>query len=236
MPRRVLLEEDVMKMQMKMRTALMALMVSTMLAPAAVADRGSGRDSRDRGRDERGGDRNSTQDRGHGNDRGRGNERAGDHREDRGGYRAMYSPTRYTMRTLSRARLIVSVGRDRFYYDQGRFFRPGTYGYMWVAAPFGARIPRLPLGFTIRYYSGRPYYYCAGTYYTYDAPAGDYVVTNPPPSASNFDVIVMTDGSSLAGLYLGGDENTIHFEVGGTIYDVDRSNVVSLSLANPDGR
>ena len=157
-----------------------------------------------------------------------------DRNGDRAGHSIAYRPTRFTQRNLSPSRVVVTVGRNRYFYDGGRFFRSGPYGYTLVAAPLGAWVPRLPFGFTIVYNGALPYYYCAGTYYASDPSNGGYVVANPPQSANNFDVITMADGSSLTGHYVGGTETTIQFEVGGTIYDVDRANVVSVSLA-PQG-
>ncbi len=224
---------------MKTRTwvtgiALAAALGTSGLIGSAWAAPGKGGDRDRNGSDrkvsqDRYQDRNNRQDR-NWNTR----DRNWDGRQDRrwdGQRTVTYRPTQVVARRLSQGRIAVRVGSGRLYYDQGRFYTHGPSGFAWVTAPIGARIPRLPFGVSIIYRSGTPYYYFAGAYYMRDVAANGYTVVPAPQVADNFDTIVMTDGSSLTGYYMGGDESTIQFQVGGTIYDVDRADIVSLSLA-----
>lgn len=214
--------------------AMAAALGTSGLIGSAWAQPGRGGD-----RDRNDSDRKVSQDRNQNRNQDRNDQqyRSWDGRQDRswGSRRIVtYRPTHVAVRRLSPGRIAVRVGQGRFFYEQGRFYMRGPSGFAWVTAPIGARIPALPFGVSIIHSSGMPYYYFAGTYYVRDAAANGYTVVPPPQAADNFDTIVMTDGSSLTGHYLGGDESTIQFQVGGTIYDVDRADIVSLSLAQPN--
>lgn len=72
----------------------------------------------------------------------------------------------------------VNVGRDRYYYHRGTFYRPGPHGYYVVRPPRGAIIRDLPPRYTRVYYGGTIYYRYDDVYYR-PAPGG-YVVVEPP--------------------------------------------------------
>jgi len=119
-------------------------------------------------------------------------------------------------------------------FHNGRFYRHRGNAYFLDRAPIGARVHRLPRGFAVFQIGGRPFYYFGGVYYIYDQPQDDYeVVEQPATTQPILDVLVMTDGTSLSGHYLGGTEDTIEFEVGGETYEIDRADAVTLTLAPP---
>jgi len=73
----------------------------------------------------------------------------------------------------------VYVGRSRYFYRSGVFYRPGPSGYVVVRAPIGAVIGAPPAGCRTVVVGGATYYDYNGDYYQ-NAPAG-YVVVQAPP-------------------------------------------------------
>ena len=99
---------------------------------------------------------------------------AGDRYNDRG-YRGW-------SRSLPPHHEVVVVGRQRYHYNDGRFYRPGWFGFGFTIAapPFGAVVRVLPFGYrTIPVGRGR-YYWYNNVYYT-DYPSGYLVVPPPVP-------------------------------------------------------
>jgi hypothetical protein len=78
---------------------------------------------------------------------------------------------------------MVAVGHQRYHYYNGRFYRPALFGlgFFVVAAPIGAIVTVLPVGYTIIRVGGVTYYYYDNVYYT-ACPSG-YVVVQAPPAA-----------------------------------------------------
>jgi hypothetical protein len=83
----------------------------------------------------------------------------------------------------------VSVGRDRYYYHRGVFYRPGARGYFVVRAPRGAIIRDLPPYYSRVYFGGSLYYRYGDVYYqsvpggyaVVDAPTTVVTTATPPP-------------------------------------------------------
>jgi hypothetical protein len=73
----------------------------------------------------------------------------------------------------------VSVGRDRYYYHRGTFYRPGRHGYEVVRAPRGCVVRELPPLYSRVYIGGSLFYRYNNVYYQ-SCPDG-YVV-DPPSS------------------------------------------------------
>jgi uncharacterized protein YgiM (DUF1202 family) len=74
----------------------------------------------------------------------------------------------------------VSVGRKRYFYQHGTFYRKAPAGYVVVRAPLGAVVVGLPVGFRTAVFGGMTYSTYGGTYYQ-RVPAGYRVVSTPPP-------------------------------------------------------
>ena len=74
----------------------------------------------------------------------------------------------------------VSVGRTRYFYQHGTFYRKAPAGYVVVRAPLGAVVVCLPVGFRTAVFGGMTYFTYGGAYYQ-RVPAGYRVVSTPPP-------------------------------------------------------
>lgn len=79
---------------------------------------------------------------------------------------------------LPRGYAEVSVGRDRYYYHRGTFYRPGRHGYQVVRAPRGCVVRELPPRYSRVYVGGSLFYRYDNVYYR-SSPDG-YVVVDPP--------------------------------------------------------
>ena len=81
-------------------------------------------------------------------------------------------------------REVVVVGHDRYHYRDGRFYRPGWFGFEFsvVVPPVGVVVSALPMGYGTIIVGGAPYYYYDNIYYT-RVPSGYMVVQRPvvPP-------------------------------------------------------
>jgi uncharacterized protein YgiM (DUF1202 family) len=73
----------------------------------------------------------------------------------------------------------VYVGRSRYFYGSGVFYRHGPSGYVVVRAPIGAVIAAPPASCRTVVVGGATYYDYNGDYYQ-NAPAGYVVVQSPP--------------------------------------------------------
>ena len=72
----------------------------------------------------------------------------------------------------------VRVGKIKYFYHGGVFYKMGPSGYVVIAAPIGAIILDLPDGFIRVVIGGVTYYNYAGVYYQ-KVPAGYVVVKTP---------------------------------------------------------
>lgn len=73
----------------------------------------------------------------------------------------------------------VSVGRTRYFYQHGTFYRKAPVGYAVVNAPLGAVVFDLPIGFRAVLVGGTSYFTYGGVYYR-RVPTGYRVVSAPP--------------------------------------------------------
>jgi uncharacterized protein YgiM (DUF1202 family) len=81
---------------------------------------------------------------------------------------------------LPKAHVTVRVGRARFFFHSGVFYRRGRGGFIVVHAPLGAAVARLPMGCSTVVIDGNAYYTDNGVFYQKSPSA--YVVVNPPIS------------------------------------------------------
>jgi len=84
-------------------------------------------------------------------------------------------------------REVVIVGHQSYHYHDGRFYRPGWFGFEFMVniPPIGAIVTNLPFGYRTIIVKGTPYYYCNNVYYR-SCPSGYIVV---PESAVTPDVV-----------------------------------------------
>ncbi len=138
--------------------------------------------------------------------------------------------------TLPRENVRVVVGKKEYFYSQGVFYHVVGRGYAPVAAPIGARITILPGGYTTLTIGGGPLFFYYGTYYRYDPADKSYVVV-PPPSSNGalaqpaFDKLQLTDGSTMEGTFMGGNNASIQFQVNGAVQDIPIDQIVSITFA-----
>ena len=75
-------------------------------------------------------------------------------------------------------REVVIAGHQRYHYSDGRFYRPGWFGFELRVnvPPIGAVVTYLPSGYRSIVVRGTPYYYCNNVYYR-SCPSGYMVVS-----------------------------------------------------------
>ena len=124
----------------------------------------------------------------------------------------------------------VVVKNKSYYYHGGIFYKKGVSGFITISSPVGARITVLPSGFKKIYVKSTPYYYFSGTYYRYVSSEKVYVVVEKPTDVVEGDTVTLVDGEKLSGRFLGGNEETIDFEMNGDIYEIKVEDVVTISF------
>lgn len=75
----------------------------------------------------------------------------------------------------------VRVGKSKYFYHSGAFYRKRHRGFVVVKAPVGAIVAGLAVGFTTAVIGTLTYYSYGGTYYR-QVPSG-YMVVEPPAGA-----------------------------------------------------
>ena len=112
---------------------------------------------------------------------------------------------------------------------------------MMVPAPIGARVRVLPFGFATFNIGLVPYYYFGGVYYRYIPDEDVYVVVQKPgeaPAATaattpadNNDKVVLTDGTTLSGVFVGAGEDSVQFQVNGEIRSIPVTKITAINFA-----
>ena len=88
----------------------------------------------------------------------------------------------------------------------------------------------LPAGHRTVYVGPVPFYYFYGAYYRFDPDTEEYIIVDAPEEDEDADVVRMTGGSKLVGRFLGGNEDTIEFNVEGKVYEIPINDVLSISF------
>jgi hypothetical protein len=127
----------------------------------------------------------------------------------------------------------VIVNDKDYFFHAGGWYAHGPDGYKLIVAPRVARVKVLPAGYTVIVIGGVNYYHYYGAYYRFDEQTTEYYVVDPPETAQTTDVLYLIDGDVLRGTYLGGDENTVQFQVGEDVNEVDLTDIVSISFEPP---
>ncbi len=131
---------------------------------------------------------------------------------------------------------IFAGGRPYFYHN-GYFYRGWRRGgYVLFHPPIGARFRFLPYGFWGFNIGPAMYYYGGGVYFQYIPDQNAYVVVPrpgqaPAAPASDEDVMYMTDGSSLSGVFVGASADSIQFQVKNEVRTVPITQVKSINFA-----
>lgn len=96
-----------------------------------------------------------------------------------------YAFAGWTERGGHRARELVKMGHQRYAYHDGRFYKPGWFGFEFSirVPPMGVIVSSLPFGYRTIVVENTPYYYYDNVYYKHCS-AG-YVVVQQPAIISN---------------------------------------------------
>jgi hypothetical protein len=86
----------------------------------------------------------------------------------------------YTIRTIPKVAVTVTLGSLVYYYADGIYYRRHHSGYIVIVPPIGLIVPVLPLGYTVFQLYGGTYYYYAGVYYVWDIDHRAYRVVDVP--------------------------------------------------------
>jgi len=86
----------------------------------------------------------------------------------------------YTIRTIPKVAVTVTLGSLIYYYADGIYYRRHHSGYIVIIPPVGLIVPVLPLGYTVFQLYGGTYYYYAGVYYVWDIDHRAYRVVDVP--------------------------------------------------------
>jgi hypothetical protein len=100
----------------------------------------------------------------------------------------------------------------------------------------GARFSFLPHGHISFRIGDFRFYSYHGVYYRYDPVIRSYIVIEKPPiktvyQSTKWDRITLMDGSTIEGVYIGGDDETVQFEVGDAILEIPMSEIKVLSFS-----
>jgi len=151
----------------------------------------------------------------------------------------------------------LTHGGNQYYHYNGIFYRRVGDTFRVVRPPLGMRVTQLPPGAVIVYYGDIPYYYYYGVFYLYDPFFEAYVIVEKPSNViysdsdetvvvvvsdeelseavdfptPGFDRLVLIDGSSVEGTYLGGTATSIMMQVGGDTLNIAISKIVKIELA-----
>ncbi len=69
------------------------------------------------------------------------------------------------VKVLPHGHVVIHVGKARYYYHAGVFYRPVRRGFVVIRAPVGVIVPALPPGHRVVHVHGRVYYHHNGVYY-----------------------------------------------------------------------
>ncbi|MEJ2544271.1 MAG: hypothetical protein P8Y99_09405 [Calditrichaceae bacterium] len=100
----------------------------------------------------------------------------------------------------------------------------------------GSRFSFLPYGYISFRIGNFRFFAYQGTYYRYDPVYRTYVVIEKPVITSNYtstkwDRITLIDGSTIEGIYISGNSETIIFEVGDALLEIPASEIQVLAFS-----
>ncbi len=106
----------------------------------------------------------------------------------------------HKLRRLPRNHSRFSWNNYSYFYGNGYFYRPSSYGYVVVGAPLGFRLSVLPLGYATFYLASDRYHYVNDTYYRWYSDTNDYEVVDEPNGAA--DALYRVSEIAAASLYI----------------------------------
>lgn len=144
------------------------------------------------------------------------------------------APSRFM--SLPQNRMRVDIGGRPFFYHNGYFYRGWRRGYIRYYPPIGARMRFLPYGFWSFNIGPAMYFYGGGVYFQYFPYENAYVVVPkpsqaPPSPSGDEDVMYLTDGKTLSGVFVGATADSIHFQVNNLVQSVPITQIKSINFA-----
>lgn len=100
--------------------------------------------------------------------------------------RPYYHRPGYTIGTLPKAAVTVSLGSLLFYYSDGIYYSRHNNGFIVMLPPVGLIVPVLPVGYIPFYLHGLTYYYYADVYYVWDVHHRAYRVVEAPQNGEAY--------------------------------------------------
>ena len=130
----------------------------------------------------------------------------------------------------------IVIGGRPYFFHNGYFYRGWRGRYIMFHPPLGARLPFLPYGFWSFRIGPAMYFYGGGAYFQYIPNENVYVVVpkpsqTPPSTSGNDDVMYLTDGTTMTGVFAGATADSIQFQVNNEIRSVPITQVKSISFA-----
>ncbi|MBT4484825.1 MAG: hypothetical protein HOC71_14230 [Candidatus Latescibacteria bacterium] len=141
------------------------------------------------------------------------------------------NPAHKTIGRLPSGHSKIVIGGHVYYHNNGVFYKHTPSGYVIVSGPMGAKLKVLPAGSITVRFGPVTYHYHYGTYYRYDPVEKIYNVVEPLNKEVVEDVLILTDGETLTGQFLGGNQETIDFQVGDDIYEIQIYDIVSVTFS-----
>ena len=98
----------------------------------------------------------------------------------------------HKVQSVPKSSVVVNVGRSKYHYHNGVYYRARGNSYVVVAAPLGARVRSLPVGFVSFGIGVNRYFFVNSTYYLWHDDTKEYVVVEKPAGADE----ALTESSS----------------------------------------
>ncbi len=140
------------------------------------------------------------------------------------------------MMSLPRNHMQVIIGNRPYFFHNGQYYRPWRGRYYLYRPPFGARLRFLPYGLWSFWVGPTMYFYGGGIYYQYIPGENAYVVVPrpqqaPPPPNSDEDILYLTDGKTVSGVFMGATADSIRMQVRDSLQTVPITEVKSINFA-----
>ena len=117
-----------------------------------------------------------------------------------------------------------------YHFIDGLFYTLKKDKYVVVKSPIGIRVSVIPSRAKVVFVDGVKHHYYYGTYYRYLPEVKVYeVVENPKTNTVVMDEVVLVDGRTLEGFYLGGTQSIIQFEVDSEVLEIPIEDIVSIN-------
>ena len=107
--------------------------------------------------------------------------------------RPYYHRPGYTIRTIPKVAISVSLGSLLFYYTNGIYYRHHLNGFIVILPPIGLLVPVLPIGYLPFHVYGHSYYYYADVYYVWDIHHRAYRVVEVPKAGEPYQPGTIVD-------------------------------------------